>query len=298
MASPTEGSRAALKRVCRYLAGLPRLIYKYRFQEAQRAEVFSDTDWAGCARTRKSTSGGCIMIGSHLIKCWSSTQASVALSSGEAEFYGVVKAAGAGLGYQALLNDFGVRLGVRVWTDSTAAIGVSTRQGLGKLRHLDTHTLWLQQAVRSKRIELRKVPGEVNPADLFTKHLATRDRLAQVMNLFDCQFAGGRAEAAPELRRGARIGTDIAEANSLEELMMLPHDTHPKDMDRLYPELTAPEDEDIDESIFTPRDYLGERGEIIAEDIMREARAHGRIRVVEPGGSGGAPRQTLPRRCA
>ena len=98
------------------------------------------------------------MIGTHLIKCWSSTQTSVALSSGEAEYYGVVKAAGEGLGYQALVADFGLNLGLRVWTDSTAAVGVSSRQGLGKLRHLDTHTLWLQQAVRSKRLELRKNP--------------------------------------------------------------------------------------------------------------------------------------------
>ena len=36
MASPTEGSWAALKRMCRYLAGLPRLIFKYRFQEASK----------------------------------------------------------------------------------------------------------------------------------------------------------------------------------------------------------------------------------------------------------------------
>ena len=70
-----------------------------------RVEVYSDTDWAGCQKTRKSTSGGGLVLGSHLIKSWSSTQNLVSLSSGEAEFYGVVKAAGMGLGYQALLRD-------------------------------------------------------------------------------------------------------------------------------------------------------------------------------------------------
>ena len=43
------------------------------------------------------------MVGAHLIKSWCSTQAVISLSSGEAEFYGVVKASGIGLGYQALL---------------------------------------------------------------------------------------------------------------------------------------------------------------------------------------------------
>ena len=86
------------------------------------------------------------------------------MSSGEAEFNGVVRGAGVGLGYQSLLRDLGIQVGLRVWTDSSAAIGICSRQGLGKLRHLDTHTLWVQQAVRSRRVDLRKIAGEVNPA--------------------------------------------------------------------------------------------------------------------------------------
>ena len=114
------------------------------------------------------------MLGSHAIKHWSSTQASVALSSGEAEFAGIIRGAGQGLGYKALLQDLGVEARLRVWTDSSAAIGICTRQGLGKLRHLDTHTLWIQQAVRTGRVDLRKVLGEENPADLLTKHSLSR----------------------------------------------------------------------------------------------------------------------------
>ena len=97
MAKPTQASWQAMKRLCRYLVGLPRLVWRFKVQEDDGVTVYSDTDWAGCVRTRKSTSGGCIVVGSHLIKTWSSTQSSVALSSGEAEFYGVVKAAGYGL---------------------------------------------------------------------------------------------------------------------------------------------------------------------------------------------------------
>ena len=99
------------------------------------------------------------MFGKHAMKHWSSTQSSTALSSGEAEFAGVIRGSGQGLGYQALLEDLGIKVPLRVWTDSSAAIGICSRQGLGKMRHLDTHTLWIQQAVRSKRIDLRKVLG-------------------------------------------------------------------------------------------------------------------------------------------
>ena len=106
------------------------------------------------------------MLGIHLIKSWSSTQASISLSSDEAEFYGVVKASGVTLGYQALPRDVGLTLPVRVWADSTATIGICGRQGLGKLRHVDTQCLWIQQRVRDGSVELRKVRGDANPADL------------------------------------------------------------------------------------------------------------------------------------
>ena len=48
------------------------------------------------------------MLGCHAIKHWSSTQTSVALSSGEAEFAGVIRGSGQELGHQAFLRDFGV----------------------------------------------------------------------------------------------------------------------------------------------------------------------------------------------
>ena len=174
----------------------------YPYQEANRIECYSDTDWAGCQRTRKSTSGGCLMLGNHMLKTWSSTQPTVSLSSGEAEFYGVVRASGIALGQQSLMRDLGHNLPVRVWTDSSSAIGTCSRQGLGKLRHIETHTLWIQEKVRSKAIELRKVRGDINPADLFTKHLASGEKIQQLLKLFGCEYRSGRAACAPHVKKG------------------------------------------------------------------------------------------------
>ena len=50
-----------------------------------------------------------MVIGAHVIRTWSSTQPSVTVSSGEAEFYGLVKAAGAGLGHQSIMLVFGLK---------------------------------------------------------------------------------------------------------------------------------------------------------------------------------------------
>ena len=89
---------------------------------------------------------------------------------------------------------------MRVWTDSSAALGIASRSGLGKLRHLETHTLWVQEKVRTGAISLKKVWGEVNLADLFTKHLQSREKVHQLLGLFGCECRAGRSEAAPLLR--------------------------------------------------------------------------------------------------
>ena len=227
MAQPTTSGVNALKRLGRYLEGHRRLIMDFPFQRADTVDTYSDTDWSGCIKTRKSTSGGCLMIGKHLIKSWSSTQGPISLSSGEAEFYGVVKASGVALGYQALLRDLGLRLPLRVWTDSSATMGICSRQGLGKLRHIDTRSLWVQQRVRDGSIELRKVRGEVNPADLFTKHLPGEDKVKGLLQLFGCRFAGGRALEAPELRRpGGQVQASVLACDQVYELEgdMMVHD--------------------------------------------------------------------------
>ncbi len=231
------------------------------------------------------------MIGRHTIKHWSSTQASVTLSSGEAEFHGCVKACGMGLGYQSLLRDLGLDAPLRVWTDSSAAIGICSRQGLGKLRHVDTHLLWVQQAVRQRRLELRKVAGTANPADVFTKYPASREKLIFLTGMFDCHFAGGRAESAPKLRRTTGTknvlagelegpedgGEALAETNNVERVV-LPHLQYDQaTMDRQHPAF-EPDEEHDDREHMEPEeeDRLLRYGLTIAEEIRRDNRQYGR----------------------
>jgi hypothetical protein len=78
------------------------------------------------------------------------------------------------------------------------------------LRHLDTHTLWIQQAVRTGRVDLRKVLGEENPADLLTKHSLSRERLEKLVALHGCKYLAGRAASAPKVREGESTRTTMA----------------------------------------------------------------------------------------
>ena len=111
------------------------------------------------------------MFGGHCLKTYASTQPLIALSVGEAEYYGIVKAGSTGLGVQSLFKDLGVNVEVQINTDSSTGKSIATRRGAGKVRHLDSRELWIQERVARGDIRLNKVAGEDNLADILTKHV-------------------------------------------------------------------------------------------------------------------------------
>ena len=198
MSVPRRSDLKALQRLAKYILGSPRMVQRYRWQAPRDLEVFADTDFAGCVRTRRSTSGGICMRGSHLIKHWSKTQKVVTLSSAEAELGGVVLAATEGLGTQSVATDLGIHLRLRLRADSAAAIGICNRSGIGKVRHLAVSQLWVQERIRSGALLLAKVRGDLNPADACTKYLAA-PVLHRCMAMAGAYIAEGRSAASPEL---------------------------------------------------------------------------------------------------
>ena len=136
------------------------------------------------------------MRGGHCIKHWSSTQTTVALSSGEAELGGICRGASHGLGLQALANDLGMKFTLEVLTDATAAIGICRRRGLGKIRHLHVADLWVQDRVRKGDFLITKVLGADNPADILTKHVG-RETMRKHMDFLGLISEPGRAASAP-----------------------------------------------------------------------------------------------------
>ena len=138
------------------------------------------------------------MHGAHIIKSWSSTQSVIALSSGEAEYYGIVKGASIGLGMSSLCIDLGFKLHVQVNSDASAACGIARRRGLGKVRHIEVSQLWVQDMVATGKIKLQKVKGEENLSDALTKHV-NRELLEQHVNSTGQQFKEGRHEQMPQV---------------------------------------------------------------------------------------------------
>ena len=98
-----------------------------------------------------------------MIKSWSTTQTVVAMSSGEAEYYGLVKGACEGIGASGLVRDLtGKDLKIDLQTDSSAAKGIAMRRGVVKVRYLEVRTLWLQDQVDKGRVKPKKIDGATN----------------------------------------------------------------------------------------------------------------------------------------
>ena len=70
---------------------------------------------------------------------------------------------------KALFGDLGLGMGITLKTDASAAKGIATRKGLGKVRHVELRYLWVQDVVKEKRLAMRRGDGEKNLADHLTK---------------------------------------------------------------------------------------------------------------------------------
>ena len=168
------------------MVGRKRVVWEFVWQEeVGGVHVFADSDWGGDRVSRKSSSGGAIMLGQHCLRTWSSTQGAIALSSAEAEFYALIDAVLRAKWAQSVLSELGVPVSsvAEAWTDSSAAKSFVSRRGLGKMRHLELRDLWLQREVGQGKVVVKKVLGSENPADAMTKFLNVQhlqDRLRRL----------------------------------------------------------------------------------------------------------------------
>ena len=138
-------------------------------------QVHVDSDWAGDLLGRKSATGVIVRRGKHMLRHMSCLQTLVALSSGEAEYYALIRGACTSLGIQSHYQDWMIDVPKEIYSDSSAARSVARRRGIGgRLRHLQTRHLWLQSRIALDHLKLDLVAGELNPADILTKPLPGR----------------------------------------------------------------------------------------------------------------------------
>ena len=193
---PTQKTMIVLKHLVGYLAGHadqhvslrwkgihPGLLKDYEHEEPVQ-EVFSDADCASDRDTRRSVSGAAIFFGGCLVYSSSRTQKIVSLSSAESETYAAASAVMDAILIRAIISwVLQSTILMCLYIDSSAARGILSRRGVGRLRHLSCRVLWLQNLVGEKLLMVKAVLGAINPSDIATKRLSI-SRLESLLYLF------------------------------------------------------------------------------------------------------------------
>ena len=130
-----------------------------------------------------------------MIRFYSATQSVPAISSGESEFYAIVRGLSTGLGIQTNFMDLGKKVDLELGTDSSAAKTMATRLGLGRARHIETQLLWVQHVFREKRAKIYKELGTENESDLGTKYVDYKT-MVHLLDKLNFKFEQGRSSKA------------------------------------------------------------------------------------------------------
>ena len=197
LSHPTEFSWKRLTKLARYLIGaedvgiwLPRVDPSKWRKGAVTLAGFGDSDHAGCKASRKSMSSKVVFADCCQLFTQVRRQAIESISSGEAEFYSLTDLVLETKPLKDLFEWLGFKVIWECGTDSSAAKGMSLREGIGKVRHLDTRSLWTQRAVRELVLKIKKLQGKYNCADLRTKSHSS-DEHERLMKMAGLVHGGG-----------------------------------------------------------------------------------------------------------
>lgn len=158
---PTVADLHRLKRVLRYVKGTT--LYG-----------FSDADWAGCADTRRSTTGYCTYLGSNLLSWSAKKQPTVSRSSTEAKYQALASTSADLTWIAFVLRDIGISLvsPTLLFCDNKSAISLTANPILhARTKHIEVDFHFVREKVSSGSLSIRYVPSHLQLADIFTKSL-------------------------------------------------------------------------------------------------------------------------------
>jgi hypothetical protein len=170
-ANPKESHMKEVKRILRYLKGAPRLGLWYPKYGAFDFVAYTDSDFGGCNLDRKSTTGGCQLLGGRLVSWQCKKQTSVSQSTCEAEYIAAGSCCAQVLWIQQQLRDYGMDfLDTPIRIDNKSAVDVTKNPVYhSRTKHIDIKHHFLRDCTDKKLIHLEKVLTDDNLADLYTK---------------------------------------------------------------------------------------------------------------------------------
>ena len=137
--------------------------------------AYCDSDWANCPDTRRSTSGFVVMVAGAAVSWISKRQATVALSTAEAEYATACLAAQEVQWIRQLLAEINVPVPkepTTVHADSQSAIHMCNNPTAGRAKHIDIKMHFVKEAQERGVVNFKYIPTSEEAADVLTKALA------------------------------------------------------------------------------------------------------------------------------
>ena len=193
MSKPTLKAWTELRHLVQYVLGCTgyglMMHYQSDFDGSDfLLKTYTDSDWASNKGTRKSVSACCLVMNGCLLNSGSRNQGLVALSSAEAETYAATSGACDALFLSRCLGYLlEAEISINLLIDNSACRYILSRAGCGRVRHLSTRVLWMQQRVERKELSVGAVPSAENVSDIGTKRVSvpTMKYLMRNLGVYD-----------------------------------------------------------------------------------------------------------------
>ena len=170
--NPTERHWSLVKRIMRYIKGT--LDVGLLYQKSGNFVTYSDADYAGDCKTRKSTSGMVCMNASAAITWQSKRQQCVALSTTEAEYVSASAATKEIVWMRKLFEDCKI-LNVKyvLHVDNMSAIKlIKNPEFHERTKHIDIKYHYVRNAYKDGVMDVEYINTDEQIADIFTKALS------------------------------------------------------------------------------------------------------------------------------
>lgn len=175
---PNPSLWKSAKRILRYLNQTKDFKLVFKKNPSLDIIAYSDADWAGDRRDRKSTSGTAVYFGGNLISWKSVKQQSVALSTAEAEYVAAAQTAAEVIHLHNLARSVSVSASDKVpliKVDNKSAIFMlSNYENSKRSKHIDIKVNFIKDLIANNKIKIEYVQSENNIADILTKGLVAQ----------------------------------------------------------------------------------------------------------------------------
>lgn len=185
MQRPSKHHLGAAKRILRYVQGTLDFGISYAKDENLELVAYTDSDWAGSADDRKSTTGFIFCLSGGAVSWMSKKQGVTALSSTEAEYIAATSTACHAVWMRRILQDLKYKQmqPTTIFCDNKSTIDLSKNPvHQGRTKHIEIRYHFIRELISKEEVELQHCSTEDQPADMLRKAL-NESKIQKLRNL-------------------------------------------------------------------------------------------------------------------